>query len=228
MDLWPAFIIGLVGSLHCAGMCGPLALALPSAGSSASAYLTGRLAYNLGRMLTYCALGIIFGLFGKALVLAGVQRWVSIGLGIVLLAGLFTSRRLALWRPVTALVNRLKGGMSAMLRRRSATGAPAARRIEWIIALRIGVCRLRRSHDNGRTSGRCGLHGRLRRRNHSNDARDWSFGKTCAVFTSIETREGHSGFRVPVGRAPDSTRHVTRNSLRQPRSLPRFLLQPVS
>ncbi len=29
MELWTAFILGLVGSLHCAAMCGPLALALP-------------------------------------------------------------------------------------------------------------------------------------------------------------------------------------------------------
>ena len=34
MDLWTAFLLGLVGSLHCAGMCGPLALALPAAGNT--------------------------------------------------------------------------------------------------------------------------------------------------------------------------------------------------
>jgi sulfite exporter TauE/SafE len=119
MDYAAAFILGLVGSLHCAGMCGPLALALPSAGTSAPAFLLGRLAYNLGRILTYCALGLMFGLAGKTLMLAGVQRWVSIGLGLLLLAGLFGSRRLALSRPVEAMVGRLKRGMSSLLRRRS-------------------------------------------------------------------------------------------------------------
>ena len=34
IDCWTAFLLGLVGSLHCAGMCGPLALALPTAGNS--------------------------------------------------------------------------------------------------------------------------------------------------------------------------------------------------
>jgi uncharacterized protein len=121
MDLWTAFVVGIVGSLHCAGMCGPLALALPQAGHSAPAYFAGRLAYNLGRLLTYCLLGIVFGVVGKSLFFAGIQRWVSIALGILLLAGLFASRKLTPWRPVTRLVDRLKAAMSALLRRRSLT-----------------------------------------------------------------------------------------------------------
>jgi uncharacterized protein len=122
MDCWTAFILGLVGSLHCAGMCGPLALALPSAGNTASAYGAGRLAYNAGRVMTYCLLGVMFGLVGKTLLLAGIQRWVSIALGAALLAGLFASRKLGLWRPVTALVGILKTRMSGLLRRRAFTG----------------------------------------------------------------------------------------------------------
>jgi sulfite exporter TauE/SafE len=119
MDYWTAFVLGLFGSLHCAGMCGPLALALPQAGNGAPAYATGRVAYNFGRVVTYCLLGVAFGLAGKTLLMAGIQRWVSIALGTLLLVGLFSSRKLALWRPVTALVNRLKSGMSGMLKKRS-------------------------------------------------------------------------------------------------------------
>jgi len=121
MDLWTAFLLGLVGSLHCAGMCGPLALALPATGNTTPGYVLGRLAYNAGRIITYCALGIVFGLAGWTFLLAGLQRWVSIALGVALLVGLFASRRLALWRPVTAAVNQLKSGMSGLLRRRSFT-----------------------------------------------------------------------------------------------------------
>ncbi|HWH70816.1 MAG TPA: sulfite exporter TauE/SafE family protein, partial [Candidatus Sulfotelmatobacter sp.] len=121
MDYWTAFILGLVGSLHCAGMCGPLALALPHASSTASGYLLGRAAYNLGRIFTYCLLGLLFGAMGKTLWLAGIQRWVSIALGLMLLLGLFASRRLALWRPVTALVDQVKRRMSNLLRRPSFT-----------------------------------------------------------------------------------------------------------
>ena len=43
MELWTAFMLGLVGSLHCAGMCGPLAIALPVAGATPMAYLAGRM-----------------------------------------------------------------------------------------------------------------------------------------------------------------------------------------
>ncbi|HEY9509114.1 MAG TPA: sulfite exporter TauE/SafE family protein [Verrucomicrobiae bacterium] len=118
-ELWPAFLLGLIGSLHCAGMCGPLALALPMTGGSTLSFAAGRAAYNLGRVLTYCGLGVIFGLMGKTLLLAGIQRWVSISLGVLLLAGLFGSRKLALSRPVNRFVGWLKTRMAARLRQRS-------------------------------------------------------------------------------------------------------------
>jgi sulfite exporter TauE/SafE len=114
-----ALVLGLVGSLHCAGMCGPLALSLPSAGKAAAAFLAGRLAYNFGRLITYCLLGILFGLLGQTLVLAGLQRWVSIALGVLLLIGLFSSRKPGLWQPVLSLVEWLKSRMGNLLRRRS-------------------------------------------------------------------------------------------------------------
>jgi sulfite exporter TauE/SafE len=117
MFLITAFMLGLVGSLHCAGMCGPLVLAITAA--SPGRFLLGRVAYNTGRILTYCAMGLVFGLLGKSFLVVGIQRWASIGLGIALLLGLFASRKLALWRPVTALVERLKSSMSVLLRQRS-------------------------------------------------------------------------------------------------------------
>ncbi len=120
MDIWSAFLLGIVGSLHCAGMCGPLALALPPSGSNAISYFLGRAAYNVGRIITYCTLGLVFGLIGRTFVLAGVQRWVSIILGLLLLVGLVASRRLAIWRPVTLFVEHIKSGMSSQLKQRSA------------------------------------------------------------------------------------------------------------
>ena len=117
MELWTAFVLGLVGSLHCAGMCGPLALALPVSGSSTVSFTTGRFAYNLGRVVAYCLLGFVFGLLGKTLFLAGIQRWISIALGVALLAGLFASRKLSLLKPVTALVGLIKTKMSCLDRK---------------------------------------------------------------------------------------------------------------
>lgn len=123
MDCWTAFILGLVGSLHCGGMCGPLALAMPAVEGSAPRHLAGRLLYNAGRIITYCLMGVAFGAIGKSLLLAGIQRGVSIALGVALLSGLFLSRHLALWQPVTGLVLRLKSRMAALLRRRSPAAA---------------------------------------------------------------------------------------------------------
>jgi sulfite exporter TauE/SafE len=119
MILWTALILGLAGSLHCAGMCGPLALAIPTASTTRTGFVAGRLAYNLGRMLTYCLLGVVFGLLGRTLLLAGIQRWVSILLGLALLLGLVSSRKLSLWQPVIALVGQLKSHMSVLIRTRS-------------------------------------------------------------------------------------------------------------
>jgi uncharacterized protein len=121
MELWTAFILGLAGSLHCAGMCGPLALALPAPDRRLPRYLAGRLAYNGGRVLTYCLLGLGFGLVGQAVAVAGFQEWMSMALGVALLAGLALSPRLVRWSPVTRFVNALKGRMSGLLRQRSLT-----------------------------------------------------------------------------------------------------------
>jgi uncharacterized protein len=119
MNDWTAFILGFFGSLHCAGMCGPLAIVLPATGRNAAGFLAGRIAYNLGRLLTYGAIGFLFGLAGKTLLLAGVQRWVSIALGVLLLAGLLTSRTSAVSLPLVMSVGRLKARMGALLRQRS-------------------------------------------------------------------------------------------------------------
>lgn len=91
MALWTAFSIGLVGSLHCVGMCGPIALALPYSGQSKWAMLGRILLYQFGRIATYAALGLMIGLIGKGVFLAGFQAQLSIGLGIILLvAALFS------------------------------------------------------------------------------------------------------------------------------------------
>ncbi|HTH49094.1 MAG TPA: sulfite exporter TauE/SafE family protein [Candidatus Limnocylindria bacterium] len=117
--LWTAFLLGLAGSLHCAGMCGPLALALPATGSGTVGFVTGRLAYNLGRIVTYTLLGVVFGLLGKSLSLIGVQRWLSIGAGALILAGLLITRRAGPGLPMVRAVGWLKAGFGTLLRRRT-------------------------------------------------------------------------------------------------------------
>lgn len=80
-----AFMIGIVGSFHCVGMCGPLALSLPLNNSSAFAKLSGALIYNAGRVVTYSAFGLLFGLIGQTASLFGFQQWLSIIAGVLII-----------------------------------------------------------------------------------------------------------------------------------------------
>lgn len=117
--LWTAFLLGLAGSLHCAGMCGPLTLALPATGRGPVGFLVGRLAYNFGRITTYTALGVVIGGLGHSLALAGIQRWVSIAAGLAILAGLLLTHRTSGAGFAAAAVRRLKGALATVLQRRS-------------------------------------------------------------------------------------------------------------
>ena len=72
------FTLGLFGSLHCVGMCGPLALALPAPFAKRNKQITSSLFYNAGRVVTYSLLGLLFGLIGKSFSLIGFQQLFSI------------------------------------------------------------------------------------------------------------------------------------------------------
>ncbi|MEM9849184.1 MAG: sulfite exporter TauE/SafE family protein, partial [Bacteroidota bacterium] len=85
MIFWTALSLGFLGSLHCLGMCAPLMLAVPMSTTQRLGLLWQALQYNLGRVLTYSLLGLIFGLLGKGLFLASLQQEFSIFLGISLL-----------------------------------------------------------------------------------------------------------------------------------------------
>lgn len=79
-----AFAMGIIGSFHCVGMCGPLALALPLSDNSVFAKFTGALLYNSGRIITYSLFGLVAGLLGKSFALFGFQQWLSIVAGMVI------------------------------------------------------------------------------------------------------------------------------------------------
>ncbi|NCI45684.1 sulfite exporter TauE/SafE family protein [Sediminibacterium soli] len=81
--------LGLASSLHCVGMCGPLALALPVQAFPPAKKIYAIALYHTGRIASYTALGLIAGLIGQQVSLAGYQQWFSIAVGIGLLATLF-------------------------------------------------------------------------------------------------------------------------------------------
>lgn len=93
MDLITPLTIGLIGSMHCLGMCGPIVVALPLKKHNLISKVSGTLLYNFGRVFTYGLIGTLFGVLGNSLKLAGLQQWTSIILGIALILSV-------LWAPV--------------------------------------------------------------------------------------------------------------------------------
>ncbi|MBL7994952.1 sulfite exporter TauE/SafE family protein [bacterium] len=85
MDIFTGFALGIFGSFHCVGMCGPLALALPHAGSSRIEMISGSLLYNAGRTVTYALMGVLMGALGATAKFAGYQQALSVGTGLILL-----------------------------------------------------------------------------------------------------------------------------------------------
>lgn len=83
--LWAGFVFGLLGSFHCVGMCGAIALALPGAGQGRARYVAGRVLYNLGRLSTYTLLGLLAGVLGQSLRLSGLQQGLSVASGALIL-----------------------------------------------------------------------------------------------------------------------------------------------
>jgi sulfite exporter TauE/SafE len=94
-------LLGLGGSLHCLGMCGPIALALPGAQGSLANQVVGRTLYNVGRIITYGILGAAIGGLSQWLAIAGWQRGLSIAAGVGILLALLLPKRY--WLRLAAL-----------------------------------------------------------------------------------------------------------------------------
>lgn len=90
-----ALFIGLFGSIHCVGMCGPLAFAIPVIENKWWLVIADKILYNLGRIVTYTLLGLVIGIIGRQLWIYGLQQLVSVITGtLIVLAA--TSRILKL------------------------------------------------------------------------------------------------------------------------------------
>lgn len=78
-------IIGFAGSLHCAGMCGPLQLLVPSRVKGQAPGTIEFIFYHIGRVTLYSLLGVLSGLIGLQLMLFQSFQWISIILGSIML-----------------------------------------------------------------------------------------------------------------------------------------------
>jgi sulfite exporter TauE/SafE len=88
-----AITFGFLGSFHCVGMCGPIALSIPLKNKNRIlAKLSGALIYNFGRAITYFFLGFLFGLIGQRIAITGFQNVFSVFLGVLILLTLLLPR----------------------------------------------------------------------------------------------------------------------------------------
>lgn len=99
-----AFSIGMLGSFHCVGMCGPLALSLPLSNNGFFAKFSGALLYNAGRIVTYSFFGLLFGLIGKSFALFGFQQWLSIIMGVLILFFIILPKKTQLFKQANGAI----------------------------------------------------------------------------------------------------------------------------
>lgn len=123
LSITAPLLLGLLGSLHCFGMCGPIALALPVNQFTPMKKHFAIFLYNIGRTLSYVVLGIIVGNIGELLVMSGFQRWLSITAGASILIGLiikYTSIiQIKPFGPFVNFINYIKAKLSLSLRHKS-------------------------------------------------------------------------------------------------------------
>lgn len=106
--IWTAaFVLGFAGSLHCVGMCGPLAVLI--SGRSKQSVFVNRLVYNIGRTITYMVLGAIIGVVGTFAKVGNIQNYFSIGIGLSIIVFILFYKSQPLFLSVfNRMIGRLK------------------------------------------------------------------------------------------------------------------------
>lgn len=121
-----AFVAGLVTSLHCAGMCGPLSCSLMPVRGDRTDAQTVSTVYHVTRLAGYATLGALAGGLGKAPLLWISQsafRWLPWFLVLFFVA---LALRWDRYLPKIAVLGRLTWKLQGVLRGRSRVQAAAA------------------------------------------------------------------------------------------------------
>lgn len=121
--IYTAFIFGLISSLHCVGMCGPIAMMLPVDHKNPSKKVVQIVTYHFGRVTAYSILGLFFGLLGRGLFLAGFQQKMSIFLGfLMILVVLVPEKVFAQYnfsKPLFTLISKVKSALGNQFKQKS-------------------------------------------------------------------------------------------------------------
>lgn len=121
--LYTAFIFGLISSLHCIGMCGPIAMMLPVDRDKPAKKVTQIITYHVGRVTAYGIIGLIFGLVGKGFFLAGIQQNLSIFIGIMIITVVllpeksFTNYNFS--KPIFRIISKVKQQLGSQFKNKS-------------------------------------------------------------------------------------------------------------
>lgn len=78
--------LGFASGFHCIGMCGPIALSMGLTKKQATNFYLQNLTYQFGRIATYSFLGAVLGIVGQGFQMVGFQQYLTIGVGILLIA----------------------------------------------------------------------------------------------------------------------------------------------
>ena len=118
-----AIILGLMGSLHCVGMCGPIAFMLPVDQSNNYKKFGQIFIYHFGRLMAYGIIGLVFGFLGKGLSIFGAQQKLSIVIGItmilVILIPYKSFNKYNLSKPIYKVISKVKNQLGKELKKKS-------------------------------------------------------------------------------------------------------------
>lgn len=118
-----AFILGLLGSFHCVGMCGPIAFMLPVDRNNAAKKISQITIYHLGRLLAYSLIGLVFGLIGKSLFIFGYQQQLSIIIGVLMILVVIipqkTFNKYNFSKPVYKAISKVKSALGTALKKKT-------------------------------------------------------------------------------------------------------------
>lgn len=121
--LFSALLLGLFGSFHCLGMCGPIAFALPVDRTNNLKKGVQIFLYHLGRLTAYSFIGLVFGLLGKGLYLAGFQQRISILMGVlmivIVLIPVHIFNKYNFSKPVYTAISGVKSQLGKLLKNKS-------------------------------------------------------------------------------------------------------------
>lgn len=118
-----AVILGLLGSFHCIGMCGPIAFMLPLNHREPFKKFFQLLLYHIGRLLAYGILGLFFGAIGERLYLFGLQQKLSIIIGLLMIVVIIipsqTFAKYNLSKPIYRILSKLKTTLGKELKKKT-------------------------------------------------------------------------------------------------------------